>query len=143
MILLHVIQEPLQTSVLHAAEDLELARKLSSHLEISSRAYLEGLRAGLVREGASVRTLVAHHANQRRCILETSRHEHADLIVVAAHGAACDSARTFGSVSEYLLTHSSVPVLVLQDLPETELHTPEPGDRFAPPLRASYPPECA
>lgn len=142
LILVHVIQELLPTSVLHRAEDLELARRLASHLEVSARAYLEGLRAGLVREGASVRTLVVRHVNQRHGILETSQHEHADLIVVAAHGASCDPGRTFGSVTEYLLTHSSVPLLVLQDLLETELHTPDLGEKVAPPLRASYPPEC-
>jgi len=142
LILVHVIQELLPTAVLYRAEDLELTRQLASSLEVSAKAYLEGLRAGLVREGASVRTLVVRHANQRHCILATSKHEHADLIVVAAHGAACDPGRTFGSVTEYLFTHSSVPLLVLQDLPETELHTPALGEKVAPPLRASYPPEC-
>jgi nucleotide-binding universal stress UspA family protein len=142
LILVHVVQELLPTAVLYRAEDLELSRRLTSHLEVSARAYLEGLRAGLVREGVPVRTLVVRHANQRQSILETSQHEHADLIVVAAHGASCDPGRTFGSVTEYLVTHSTVPLLVLQDLPETELHTPNLGEKVAPPLRASYPPEC-
>jgi nucleotide-binding universal stress UspA family protein len=142
LILVHVVQELPPTAVLYRAEDLELTRRLASHLEVSARAYLEGLRAGLVREGAAVRTLVVRHANQRHCILEISTHEHAHLIVVAAHGASCDPGRTFGSVTEYLLTHSSVPLLVLQDLPESELHTPALGEKVAPPLRASYPPEC-
>lgn len=141
LILVHVVQELLPTAVLRAAEDLELVRRLAARLEVSAKAYLEGLRAGLVREGASVRTLVVRHPNQRHCILDTSRHEHADLIVVAAHGVGCDPERTFGSVTEYLLTHSIVPLLVLQDLPDTELHTPDLGEKIAPPMRASYPPE--
>jgi nucleotide-binding universal stress UspA family protein len=142
LILLHVTQELLPTSVLHNGEDLELASRLASRLKVSAKAYLEGLRARLVREGARVRTLVMHHANQRHCIVEIAKREHADLIAVAAHGAACDPARTFGSVTEYLLAHSTVPLLVLQDLPDSDMHTPELGDRLAPPLRASYPPEC-
>jgi nucleotide-binding universal stress UspA family protein len=142
LILLHITQELLPSSVLHNGEDLELASRLTSRLKISAKAYLEGLRARLVREGARVRTLVMHHANQRHCIVEIAKREHADLIAVAAHGAACDPARTFGSVTEYLLAHSTVPLLVLQDLPEADLHSPELGDRLAPPLRASYPPEC-
>ena len=141
LILLHVTQALLPTSVLHTGEDLELASRLASRLKISAKAYLEGLRARLVREGVRVRTLVEHHANPRHCIVETAKRERADLIAVAAHGAACDPGRTFGSVTEYLLAHSTVPLLVLQDLPDTELHTPELGDRQAPPLRASYPPE--
>lgn len=142
LILVHVTQELLPTSVLHTGEDLELASRLAARLKISAKAYLEGLRARLVREGVRVRTLVEHHANQRHWIVETARREHADLIAVAAHGAACDPGRTFGTVTEYLLTHSAVPLLVLQDLPDTELHTPELGDRLAPPLRSSHSPEC-
>jgi nucleotide-binding universal stress UspA family protein len=142
LILLHVTQELLPTPVLHSGEDLELASRLASRLKITAKAYLEGLRARLVRDGARVRTLVMHHANQRHCIVEAAKREHADLIAVAAHGAACDPARTFGTVTEYLLAHSTVPLLVLQDLPDTDLHTPELGDTRAPPLRASYPPEC-
>jgi nucleotide-binding universal stress UspA family protein len=141
VVLAHVVAEPLATSVLRGGEDLELARALAGHLEISAKAYLEGLRTSLVHDGTSVRTIVARHPNQRQCILETAQHEQADLIVVAAHGEACDPARPFGSVTEYLLTHSSVPLLVLQDLPEAELRRMTPAVEPAPPLRASHPPE--
>lgn len=143
LILVHVIQEPLPTAVLHATEDLDLARQLASHLTASAKTYLEGLRAGLVRDGTGVKTLVVRHANQQRAIIETAKHEHADFIVVASHGAACDADRMYGSVTEYLLTHSAVPVLMLQDLPETEVRRIDLGEVLAPPLRASYPPELA
>jgi len=142
LILVHVIQEQVPTSVLHATEDLELARQLASHLEVSARSYLERLRAGLVRDGTVVRTIVVRHANQRRPIVEVAKHERAELIIVAAHGAACDRDRACGSVTEYLLMHSVVPVLMLQDLPEAELHRINFGQVDAPPLRASYPPEA-
>lgn len=142
LILVHVIQEQVPTSVLHATEDLELARQLTSHLEVSAKTYLERLRAGLVRDGTVVRTVVVRNANQRRPIVEVAKQEHADFIIVAAHGAACDRERTCGSVTEYLLVHSVVPVLMLQDLPEAELHRIDFGDVVAPPLRASYPPEA-
>ncbi len=143
LILVHVVHELLPTLVLRATEDLERARELAAHLEIRAKAYLEALRIGLVREGTPVRTLVMRHANERHSILETSKREHADLIVVAAHGTACDPERTFGSVTEYLLAHYQAPLLVLQDLPEAELHTPELVERAAPPLRASFPPGLA
>ena len=143
LILVHVVHELAPTLVLRATEDLERARELAVHLEICAKAYLEGLRVGLVHEGTPVRTLVMRHANERHAILDTSRREHADLIVVAAHGTACDPERTFGSVTEYLLAHSHAPLLVLQDLPDAELHAPELVDTAAPPLRASYPPGLA
>ena len=141
LVLVHVIQEQVPTAVLHATEDLELARQLAAHLEVSAKTYLEGLCAMLARDGAMVRTVVARHANQRRAIIEIARHEHADLIVVAAHGADCDRERSYGSVTEYLLTHSAVPVLMFQDRPEAEMHRIDFGEVVAPSLRASYPPE--
>ena len=143
MILVHVVQEHVPTAVLHAAEDLELARKLSSHLEVSAKTYLERLRTGLVREGAVVRTLVVRQTNPLHGIVEASRYEHADLIVIAAHGASCDAAKSFGTVTEYLLAHSIVPLLVLQDVPAAESRVTDPTVQIAPPLRASYPPEPA
>lgn len=141
LILVHIIREQVRTSVLHAPEDLKLARQLASHLEVSAKTYLEGLRAGLVRDGTVVRTVVVRHANQQRAIIEVTKREHADFVVVAAHGAASDRDRTYGSVTEYLLTHSVVPVLMLQDRPEAELHEVDFGEIHAPPLRASYQPE--
>lgn len=143
VILIHAVQESISTAVLRSVEDLELARTLASRLEINAKTYLEGLRTALVREGISVRTLVVRHANPRQCILEFASHERAGLVVVAAHGAVCDSTRTFGSVTEYLLTHASIPVLVLQDLAEHDLQASGPGVDRAPPLRASFPPEYA
>jgi nucleotide-binding universal stress UspA family protein len=143
LILVHVVHELTPTLVLRATEDLESARELAAHMEICAKAYLEGLRIGLVHEGTPVRTLVTRHANERHSILETSEHEHVDLIVVAAHGTACDPERTFGSVTEYLLAHSHAPLLVLQDLPEAELHATELVEKTAPPLRASFPPGLA
>ena len=81
------------------------------------------------------------HPNERR-LVDISQQEHVDLVVLSAHGVACDPARAFGSVTAHLLTHSVVPLLVLQDLPN-ELERPaDVGAQAAPPLRASFPPEA-
>jgi nucleotide-binding universal stress UspA family protein len=142
ILLLHVVQEPLASLVLCAGEDLELARELAVRIESSAKRYLEGLRDRLVHEVPAVRTLIVRHASERQCLLEVSQQEHSDLVVLSAHGVACDPARTFGSVTSYLLTHSLVPLLVLQDLPH-ELERPNNlAGQLAPPLRASYPPEA-
>lgn len=144
LLLVHVVHEPPAASLLYGAEDLELARQLASHLESRAQRYLAHLQEQLTNEGATVRTVVTRHPNDRRCLLEISRSEQTDLIVLSAHGAACDSARSFGSVTAYLLTHSMVPLLVLQDLPAPKSEQTEDVDSIAPsPLRASYAPEHA
>jgi len=141
LLLVHVVQEPLPSSVLNA-EDLELARKLAARLESGAKRYLARLRDRLTREVGSVRTLAVRHANERQCLLEIAQKERSDLIVLSAHGSACDPTRCFGSVTADLLRNSIVPVLVLQDLPERELQAAhDAGDELAPPLRASFPPQ--
>jgi nucleotide-binding universal stress UspA family protein len=142
LLLVHVVQEPVASSVLWADEDLELANELTVRLESRAKRYLEGVRDRLVHEVPAVRTLVLRHPNERQCLLALSQHEHADLVLLSAHGAACDPARSFGSVTSHLLTHSAAPLLVLQDLPQELERAHDVAEQFAPALRASYPPEA-
>jgi nucleotide-binding universal stress UspA family protein len=137
LLLILVVREPVATAVLHTQEDLEAARALANRLEANGKGYLEGLGDQLVREGASVRTLVLRHPDERQCLLELSQKEGTDLIVLSAHGATCNSELPFGSVTTHLLTHSVVPLFVLQDLRRSERRGNEP-EGSAPPLRASY-----
>jgi nucleotide-binding universal stress UspA family protein len=137
LVLVLVVREPVPTAVLHSQEDLEAARILANRLEANGKGYLEGLGDHLVREGASVRTLVLRHTDERQCILDLSQREGTDLIVLSAHGATCNSELPFGSVTTHLLTHSVVPLLVLQDLRDSSLRGRE-REESAPPLRASY-----
>lgn len=142
LVLAHVVEEPIASSVLRAGEELELAAALAARLEASAARYLVSVRDRLAHEVPAVRTLVVRHANERQGLLEMSQQEHVDLVVLSAHGVACDPARTFGSVTAHLLTHSAIPVLVLQDLPHGLERLNERAERLAPPLRASYPPEA-
>jgi len=140
VLLVHVVTEPLPTAVLHAA-DLDLARELAVHLELRAKRYLEHLRDRMPPD-ARVRTLVTRHVDERQALLEISLQEQIDLAVLSAHGSVCNTSRPFGSMTYHLLAHSTVPLLVLQDLAEPELERAgEEGDEHsAPPLRASYPP---
>jgi len=140
LLLVHVVQEPLATALLPAAEDMDLAQKLAGLLESGAKRYLDLLQKQLAYEVTSVRTLVIRHASAPQCLLEVSQKEQADLIVLSAHGSACDSSRSFGSVTACLLTHTAVPVLTLQDLPESPIQRAQSADATIPPpsLRASY-----
>jgi nucleotide-binding universal stress UspA family protein len=142
VVLVHVVQAPIASSVLRAGAELELATELAAHLEASARRYLQSVRDRLAHDAPAVRTLVVRHSNERQGLLEIAQQEHTDLVVVSAHGVACDPARSFGSVTAHLLTHSHVPLLVLQDLPFQGECPTGLADQLAPPLRASYPPEA-
>jgi nucleotide-binding universal stress UspA family protein len=142
IVLAHVVREPLPTALLCAAEDMALATQLAARLASRAAGYLGQLQVQLrqVVGDTSVSVVVARHANECQSLLEISRAERSDLVVLSAHGAACDSAPSFGSVAAFLLAHSLVPVLLLQDLPGRDLRRAhDHQDEMAPPmLRTSY-----
>lgn len=118
MLLVHVVSEPMATGLLDSVEGMDLARKLADYLQGRAESYLQRLRAQLELLEISVRTLVIRHVNERQCLLEIAQRERSDLAVLLAHGSACDSGRSFGSMTAHLLGHSTLPLLVLQDVPE-------------------------
>jgi len=141
LLLAHIVQEPVATAVLDAAEAMELARQLATWLQAGARIYLDQLRQRLAQDGAAVEVIVARHVNDRKSLIDIAQNQHADLIVLSAHGAACDSAQSFGGVTDYLVGHTKLPVLVVQDLPEAaSQHLEEVDTTMRPPssLRASY-----
>jgi len=140
LLLVHVVQEPLATALLPAAEDMALARTLAGRLESGAARYLARLRQQLAHDRTSVRTLVLRHASEPQCLLEMCEREQVDLVVLSAHGSTCASARTFGSVTASLLTRTSLPLLILQDLPDSDvLGLENQSATVAPPSpRATY-----
>lgn len=135
IVLTHVVAEPCASAMLRANDDLVAARGLATRLEVSAARYLENIRDQLGREGHLVRAIVLRRADTRQSLLDVARREAVDLVVLSAHGDTCNPARSFGSVTAYLLAHLSLPLLVLQDLPA---ETGQPRDQSAPELRASF-----
>jgi len=115
--LVHVVAEPTESAVLVAGDDLALARVLASRIVSTAERYLLRIRADLTRTLRDVEVHVLREVDERRALLDAAESQSADLIVLAAHGCTCDADRTLGSVTSYALTHTRVPVLVLQDLP--------------------------
>jgi nucleotide-binding universal stress UspA family protein len=142
LLLVHVVEETVPTLLLQAAECVELAHKLTARLESASSAYLGRLQRRLLNAGVLASTLVVRHTSERQCLLELSQEQQTDLIVISAHGAACDPTKSYGSVAPYLLAYSKVPLLVLQDLPDRELERTHDSGPASRPLRmsASYTP---
>lgn len=144
LVLVHIVAEPLPSGILASSEDVQLARDLATRLEAQASRYLEALRHHVGYDETQVVTLVERQPDRRQFLVELAAREKIDLIVISAHGMTCNPARPFGSVTAHLLTHSKVPLLVLQDLPKSEGQSSDDSEeRFAPPLRGAYPPEAA
>lgn len=140
MLLLHVVHEPSPTGLLDSAEGIDLARELASYLHARAEGYLHRLCVQLERQEIAARALVVRHANERQCLLDVAQREGVDLVILLAHGSACDSGRSFGSVTAHLLGHSSLPLLVLQDRPESDSVQGLAPASVVPARRVSYAP---
>ena len=140
LLLAHVVAQPSATAMLRAGDDLDLARQLATRLESRATRYLGDLCDQLGREGLPVRAVVLRRPDERQALLDIARDEAVDLVVLSAHGNTCNPLRPFGSVAAHLLAHSSVPLLVLQDLPEAESERAGElaAEDAAPELRASF-----
>jgi hypothetical protein len=88
----------------------------------------------------AVRAIVLRRADERQSLLDLVLAEGVDRVVLSAHGNTCNPAQSFGSVSTHMLAHASVPILVLQDLPEVQTdRARELSEKdMAPELRASF-----
>ena len=67
-------------------------------------------------EAASVEFENVRHSSDHpyEAILQTAKEKHCDLIVMASHGRRGLSAVVLGSETQKVLTHSSIPVLVVR-----------------------------
>ena len=64
--------------------------------------------------GVQANTVLAHASHPHRQVIETATTAGCDLIVMASHGRRGVDALLMGSVTQKVLTHSSIPVLVIR-----------------------------
>lgn len=122
IIVAHVVLDPIRTELLSTEEDLALAHQLADHLAARADAYLERIRSELAAGDVRARVAVCRATDHREGLIALAATERADLIVLSAHGAVCNPRGRFGSVTSYVIAHSTAPVLVIQDLPDQARH---------------------
>lgn len=118
IILVHVVNDPRATSILSDAEDIKLAQLLASRMETCGGAYLGALKERLAPTMPRIKPCIVRSADTQATLLEIARTEHADMIVLTAHGITCNTERSLGSVATHILHYATLPVLVVQDLPK-------------------------
>ncbi len=136
LVLVHVVSEPLSTSIMQDAADFELARELATRLEAGAKKYLARQTEHLMHDVRNVSSIVLRSADRSEALLRIAQEQAVDLVVLSAHGSTCNPERAFGGMAMHLLSQCTVPLLVMQDLPEPEVE--RRPDSQAPPMRASF-----
>ncbi|MCU0493374.1 MAG: universal stress protein [Chloroflexaceae bacterium] len=88
---------------------------VTSMAEVESECvdYLSAIAQQLQAEGYNVQPLVVEHVQPETAIVEYVRTHNVDLITLATHGRSGLGKLVFGSVTEKVLHHAGVPVLVI------------------------------
>lgn len=94
-----------------SADDVALAEK---HWHDEGQAVVDGVREAAVAEGVKTKAVVAHSDLVAESIMAAARKHKCDLVVMASHGRKGLKRILLGSETQHVLTHSSVPVLVLR-----------------------------
>lgn len=77
-----------------------------------SAKYLEAARLIATKEGVACEVLSVEDENPYQVIIDAAKDRGCDLIVMASHGRHGVSAMLLGSVTNKVLVHCTVPVLV-------------------------------
>jgi nucleotide-binding universal stress UspA family protein len=86
----------------------------AKRVEVLARRYLDAAKEIALTAGMSCETLHFEHDQPYLAIIETAANKSCDLIVMASHGRRGISAVVLGSETSKVLTHSSIPVLVVR-----------------------------
>lgn len=92
---------------------IAMRRRLAAQKE-ASEELLNAAAKSAEKEKIAVSTRCVEDYSPYNAIIKTAKKEKCDLIVMASHGRRGLSAVLMGSETQKVLTHSSVPVLVVR-----------------------------
>jgi nucleotide-binding universal stress UspA family protein len=113
-VFLTTVVQTMLPSIMPWAGPTELYLESSEQREQLARKYLDDVRAQLAAEGFQVDARIASGSKVAREILRVAELERCDLVAIATHGAGGLDRVMFGSVTDQVVRHSHVPVLVIR-----------------------------
>ncbi|MCL0034691.1 universal stress protein [Dehalococcoidia bacterium] len=108
VILLRIV-EPLEAAYSEIGADWR--REWEERIKAEAEDYISKMADNLKKEGVAAEGVVAL-GRPADGILEYTKNNQVDLIVMSTHGRSGPSRWLFGSVAERVLRHSTAPVLV-------------------------------
>lgn len=129
LILLHVVTKPQMIErVPLSPDDTVLLDQLVERKLAQATRYLDEVSNRLPFD-LRLRLLVSD--NVARTLGEIAKDEQVDLLILAAHGASNQPLWPYGSAAAHLLANGETPLLLLQDLPLSEISLPSAARALA------------
>ena len=94
--------------------DMKEVENIQKGWHDAAQAVVDKVAAQGAAEGVPVKALVVQSDLVAEALLKTAEKEHCDLIVMASHGYKGLKRLLLGSETQHVLTHATIPVLVLR-----------------------------
>jgi nucleotide-binding universal stress UspA family protein len=92
----------------------ESQQSYAAYAEKRAATLLADWRAAVESAGARATTVFAYSDDPYAAIIAAAEEQGCDLVVMASHGRRGMAALMLGSVTQKVLTHSTIPVLVVR-----------------------------
>lgn len=103
-------------------EDEELVNNFVEKNQQAASRYLEQLVQQFTQKDVELQAHVSIGENTIAVLHDLAEESNADLVLLAAHGSSGEKRWPYGSVATSFIAYGNTSLLILQDLPEAEIH---------------------
>ncbi len=111
------VSTPFHTFAVEPGMITDTREQYAKHVTALAAKYLNAANEVALAAGVTCETMHVEHDHPHLAIIDTAAQESCDLIVMASHGRRGISAIVLGSETVKVLTHSTIPALVVRAPP--------------------------
>jgi len=111
-----IVEAPFNVFDVPESRMRQMPEAFAQHAEYVKRhagKVLDGVAAAAKQAGVACDTVQIEHDQPYRAIIDTAKGKGCDAIIMASHGRGGISAVLLGSVTNKVLTHTAIPVVVV------------------------------
>lgn len=112
-----VVEAPFNVFAVPASKTPQISREFAHHAEATKQhasKVLSDVVGAAKKAGLNCETVQIEHEQPYEAIIKTAQDKGCDAIVMASHGRSGISAVLLGSVTNKVLAHSAIPVVVVR-----------------------------
>ncbi len=123
LILETVIEKPRTINRMPASDELmELVTQFVDKNYQAASHYFKQLRAQFSTKDLKIKTHISVGDHAITVLHDMAEESNADLVLLAAHGETGERRWPYGSVTTSFIAYGNTSLLIMQDLPSTEIH---------------------
>lgn len=111
-----IVEAPFNVFDVPASRTLQISREFEHHGQLAKEhatKVLDDVVSAAKRVGLNCDTVQIEHEQPYQAIIKTAADKGCDVIVMASHGRSGMTAVVLGSVTNKVLIHTAIPVLVV------------------------------